>query len=227
MRAIIDADQLAIACAFTAEEETAGIACSRAGEMVERLLADTGATEYELWLSGPTNFRKAVYPEYKATRKQPRPKWEHEVKQYLVDHWQANWSDGVEADDMLGIRQTTDTILCHQDKDINQIAGWHHRWETKRLGTVIKEKQTYSVEPDAGDYLFFHQLLCGDSVDNIKGVVGIGPKKAAGILYGCENNLQRYEAIRDLFSCDEELELNAQCVYIWRKYNDSWRNLIE
>lgn len=250
MKALIDADQVAIACAFTAEEESAGIACSRAGQMVESILADSGADSYELWLSGPENFRKSVYPEYKATRKSPRPKWEQEVKQYLVDEWQANYSDGVEADDMLGIRQyeihkfeqafksvhhfdagylpdTFESIICHQDKDINQIAGWHFNWELKRLGEVIKEKSTYFVKPDDGDFLFFYQLLVGDSVDNIKGAPGIGAKKATGILHGCSNNRERYEQCLSQFSCEEELDMNAKCVYIWRKYNDNWRNLIE
>lgn len=252
MRALIDADNVAIASAWSAENETVEIAMARSGQMVERILYDAGATEYELWLSGGNNFRYQVYPEYKANRlTMPRPKWEQEVKQYLVDQWQANRTDGIEADDMLGIRQWqlkprfgsamvktegtsydtwefgSESIICHLDKDMNQIAGHHYNWELVREGKVVREKQTYFVTPEDADYFFFYQLLVGDPTDNIKGIKGIGPKKAAGILHGCESNRERYEAVLERYSCEEELDMNAQCVYIHRKHNDSWRNLIE
>lgn len=229
MKALIDADQIAFACAATAEEEDVSVACERANTFLETLLVDSGADEYELWLSGPTNFRYAVYPEYKGHRKNTyRPLWEKEVKQYMQDKWAANWTDGIEADDMLGIRQSEekDTILCHQDKDLNQIKGKHFNWEIRRLGIVLREKQTYVVTPEAADYWFFYQLLVGDSTDNIKGVRNIGPKKAAGILHGCDNNLERYEAVAARYDSEEELDLNAQCVYIHRKLGDHWRNII-
>lgn len=229
MKALIDADQVAIASAFTAQEEPVEIACARAGSFIETILADTEATSYELWLSGGKNFRYDVYPEYKANRRNTaRPIWEQEVKQYLIENWQANVTDGLEADDMLGIRHLEEagTILCHQDKDLNQIKGLHYNWESRRLGVVIRERQWYTVSPEDADYWFFYQLLVGDTTDNIKGVVGIGPKKAAGILHGCENNQERYEAVAARYASEEELDMNARCVYIMRKHNDHWRNIL-
>lgn len=118
-------------------------------------------------------------------------------------------------------------IICALDKDLNQIPGLHYSWELRREGKVIREKQLYTITPEEGDYWFFYQLLVGDPTDNIKGINGIGPKKAAGILHGCESNRERYEAVLERYSCEEELDMNAQCVYIWRKNNDSWRNLID
>lgn len=74
--------------------------------MLEGILRDTGATTVEVWLTAGKNFRYSVYPEYKANRREAyRPKWEKEVKQYMVDVWNAHYTDGIEADDMLGIRQ--------------------------------------------------------------------------------------------------------------------------
>lgn len=230
MRALIDGDNVAIACAWSAELEDVGICLARLDTMLDNILVDTKSTEYEVWLSGSANFRYNIYPEYKGNRiGMPRPRWEHEAKQHLHDKWQANVSDGIEADDMLGIRQyeLTNTIICHLDKDMNQIKGPHYNWELWRKGKVIREKQLYTITPEEGDYWFFYQLLVGDSTDNIKGIDGIGPKKAAGILHGCESNRERYEAVLERYSCEEELDMNAQCVYIWRKPNDSWRNLIE
>lgn len=229
MRALIDGDNVAIACAWSTEADDVGICYARIDTMLDGILADTKATEYEVWLSGSSNFRYNIYPEYKGNRiGMARPKWEQEAKQHLQEKWQANVSVGCEADDMLGVRQyeLTDSIICHLDKDMNQIRGLHFNWELWRLGKVIREKQLYTITPEEGDYWFFYQLLVGDSTDNIKGIDGIGPKKAAGILHGCESNQERYEAVRERYSCEEELDMNAQCVYIWRENNDNWKSIL-
>ena len=229
MKALVDADNVAFACAASAEEDDVDIAISRTNSFLERLCYDVGADAYELWLSGKNNFRYNIYPEYKANRIDTyRPKWEKEVKEFLVKEWNANVSDGCEADDMIGVRynELDDACMCHLDKDINQIAGLHYNWELVRKGEIVREKRKYFVSPEEADRFFFYQLLIGDSTDNIKGASGIGPKKAEALL-GRVPKSGWYEAVRDLFSCEEELELNAGCIYIWRKPNDHWRNLIE
>lgn len=227
MKALIDADNVAIAAAWTAENEDEPIATSRANEFLERLLADCGASSYELWLSGGKNFRYSVYPEYKANRfGKPRPRHEAAVKQFMTEQWQANWTDGIEADDMLGIRQceSEDTIIVHLDKDLDQIYGEHYTWELKRLGEVVKPARRYFVDPYEADYHFFYQMLIGDPTDNIKGVVGIGPKKAKAIL-DCFPE-ECYHRVLEQYASEEEFDMNAQCLYIWRKHNDNWRNIL-
>lgn len=236
MIALIDADQVAFACAAAAEKHPVEQACHNAEGMINNILQAVNATGHELWLSGGFNFRYSVYPEYKAGRKTAyRPKWEHETKQFLVDYFGAQRTDGIEADDMLGIRQhelcfgegtwINNSIICHMDKDLDQIEGEHYNWELRRLGEVIREPRRYSVTSEEADRFFYYQLIVGDSVDNIKGAVGSG-KKAAKTLLDNLPPSEWYSAVRDLFSCEEELDLNAQCVYIWRKRGDSWRNLI-
>ena len=56
MRALVDADNIAFACAASAENDSSDIAIARANDMVEGILHDASADEYELWLSGPNNF---------------------------------------------------------------------------------------------------------------------------------------------------------------------------
>lgn len=243
MKVLIDADNLAFACAASAEDmETPAIACARASEMAEGILRDTDATEYELWLTGGSNFRYKVYPEYKANRHGAyRPKWEKEVRQHLTSSWQANTTDGIEADDMLGIRQyelcagkggwelETDcwgnSIIAHLDKDINQIPGWHFNWELNRLGKCVREKKQYFVTLEEGNRFFYYQLCVGDPTDNIKGIAGYGPKKTEQLLDSTPSE-EWIEKIRELYSSEEELDLNATCVYIWRKHQDSWKNIL-
>ena len=224
MLAVIDADNLAIAAAASAENDDVGIACLRADDMVNKTMEDTKSDKYELWLTGKGNFRYNVYPEYKANRRGlKRPKWEHQVKAHLEVMWAANRTTGCETDDMIGVRlcEEPDSIACHLDKDIDMIPGKHYGWELRRLGTIIKPAKIYYVNEDQAYTQFYWQLLVGDTTDNIKGVVGIGKKKAADILGPCTSEKEMYEVVKETYDCDEEFHMNAQVLWIWRKRNDN------
>ena len=226
-KALIDGDNIAIACAASAGDDSElFVATGRTNDMLEQILHAVGATEYEVWLSGSNNFRYNVYPEYKADRYDAkRPRWEKEVKKYLVDHWQANTSDGCEADDMLGVRQCAEigTIVCHLDKDINMIPGRHYNWELNRLGKTVRAAKEYVVTPEEAIRFFYYQMLIGDPTDHIKGVPGIGPKKAEVILNSVEANEEKYfQVVRELYGSDEEMEMNGKVLWIWRRMNDIW-----
>jgi 5'-3' exonuclease len=224
MLCLIDADTIAFACAATAEDSDLWVATSRANDMVESILNATHADEYELWLSGKGNFRYNIYPEYKANRTGSyRPKWEKLVKDYLTEEWKANWSDGCEADDMVGVRQCElkNTIIAHMDKDINMIPGMHYGWPLTRLGKLIKAEKTYEVTDEEALYNFYYQLIVGDTTDNIPGVRGAGPVKAIKLLQEYTSEEDRFNVIRDLYSSDEEMNMMARCLWIWRKMDDN------
>lgn len=224
MKCLIDADTIAFACAASAEDSELWVACARADEMVQNILQTVEATSYELWLSGPKNFRYSIYPEYKANRLGAyRPKYERDVKDHLVREWSANWSDGCEADDMVGVRQTNDSIIAHIDKDINMIPGWHYNWPLIRKGKVIREGTKYFVSPEDADRWFYTQLLMGDrGTDNIPGVQGIGPKKAEKLIAKTPQE-EWFNVVREAYSFDPAMKMNAQVLWIWRKENDIWQ----
>lgn len=224
MKVIIDSDTIAYACAASAEDAESWVAKARADEMVEAIITATDASEYELWLSGPDNFRYSIYPEYKANRANvQRPKWEKEVKSHLTEKWKANWSVGCEADDMCGVQQTKDTIIAHIDKDINMIPGLHYDWGLTRKGKVVRPPCIYEVPEIQALRAFYWQLLVGDPTDNVKGVKGIGPKNAERILDWDVDSDTWFERIRERYGNDDELLLNGQVLWIWRKLNDIWR----
>ena len=217
MKALIDGDIVIHRSAFSAENEEAWVACARATAMIEEILVALDATVYEIWISGENNFRYQVFPEYKANRlKQKRPRWEQEVKQHLLENWGANISDGCEADDMLGSRMSENSIICTNDKDLKQIPGWHYNF-------VTGEK--FHVSQDEADRYFFYQLIVGDTTDGIKGVVGSGPQKAKKVLSEGMTNEEMYDTVLNMYSCEEEFDLNAQCVYIWRKDKDHYSTI--
>ena len=226
---LIDADIVTFRAAFSAEDEPeAWVACSRADAMISEMAGILGTSSIELWLSGDNNFRYQVYPEYKANRiNAKRPKWEKDVKAYLIKEYNANISNGCEADDMLGIRQFelgADSIIATIDKDLDMIPGWHYNF-------VKKEK--YFVTPEEAIRFFYYQCLIGDTADGIKGVSGIGPKKAKNILDACDEEATRspvdrerlyYETVLEKFSCYEEFAMTAKCLWIWRTKNGIWKD---
>ena len=221
MLALIDADIVAFRCAASAEGESEDwIARARVKELMEQILFDTKADSWKAYLTGPNredNFRRKIYPAYKANRdKYPVPKWLASCKSYLVNDWQAEVTNGIEADDALGIEQlgnNTDTIICSIDKDLLQIPGQHYNFVKK-----IFENVTITQ----GWYNFYLQLLIGDTADNIKGCPGIGKKKAPMVLEGCETEQIMFTCVREVYNDDDAMFLNGQLLYIWRKPNDVW-----
>ena len=215
MKALIDGDMVAFRVAASAEgEDEPWVACARADSFIDEIIAATSATEYEVWLSGSNNFRYDVYPEYKANRKGGyRPKWEVETKEHLKREHNALVIDSAEADDAMGSRQTENTIIVTNDKDLKMIKGSHYDPVKKLLFTITPEEATR---------WFYYQMLVGDPVDNIKGVAGIGPVKANRILDNCSSEEDMFQAVMDLYSCEEEFLMNAKCLYIWHKENDEY-----
>lgn len=230
MRVIIDADTLAFASAAMAEEFDVTQACWNVDKGLESLLARLNNNNVTLYLTGSTNFRYSVFPEYKLSRRNvPRPKHLQSVKDYLVAEYAAITSENCEADDLCGVDQCKseanheETMICHIDKDIDMIPGLHFSPAINRLGVEIRPERQYVVSPTDAIRFFYTQLLTGDSTDGIKGAKGIGKVNAEKILRGLTTEKELFEAAYDYFSCEEEMLMNGQLLWIWRKPNDIWK----
>lgn len=233
MKALLDGDIYAFRSSSSAENEDLEIAIWRMEEMIDNTLAETSADEFSIFLSGENNFRYDIYPEYKANRKQPKPRHLIACKEYLIDKYAAQVSEGCEADDLLGIAQCSqqDTIICSLDKDLRMIPGNHYSFEISGKITRgpnageswVKPAERVFVEPFDGLRRFYTQCLTGDSTDNVKGASGIGKVKAERILADCRTEQALLEATRDCFGSDEELLMTGQCLWIFRKPNDIWQ----
>lgn len=132
---------------------------------------------HTLFFTGKNNFRKEIFPSYKANRKGPKPEYLSDVYKHAVDHWNSVVCKGYEADDgicMAAYEQGLDNVvIISADKDFKQIPC--EIFSTYSGSTV-------HPTPEEANYNFWKQALTGDSVDNIKGIPGIGPKKAEAIL---------------------------------------------
>ena len=150
-------------------------------EVAETLIADRTI----VCLSHTENFRKAIYPPYKAKRNgKSKPLAWRPIREMLKSKFEVKIKETLEADDVLGILMTHPKlvpgkkVIASIDKDLLQIPGRHFNPNTKDK-RVVKEID--------GEWLFFKQTLMGDPVDEYPGVPGIGPKKAQDIIQEAVN----------------------------------------
>lgn len=164
--------------------------------MLESIKTATNATNNIVYLTGKGNFRDniATIQPYKGNRLDEKPTHYQAIRDYLVNVHKAIVVDGMEADDAMGIAQCADknneTCICTLDKDLDMIEGWHYNW---------KKQEKYWVDKDRAMLAFYTQLLTGDKTDNIMGLPGIGPAKAARILKDKTMPEQIYEAVEDAY----------------------------
>ena len=220
MKALLDADILCYRVGFATEDEHENTAIETMAVFLEDLLmfdlVDTD--DYELFLTGKTNFRNevAVTVPYKGNRKDvKKPKHLPLLREYLQTAWGASVSDGQEADDDIAIRATElgeESIIVSIDKDFMQVPGWHYNFVKK-----VKKH----VTPEEGLRFFYKQILMGDSADNIKGIFRVGEKKATKMLADLKTEQQFYQCCVEGLGEERVLE-NARLLWLRRYPNQMW-----
>ena len=223
--ALIDADLVAYRCAASAEKNDADIAMIRASRLLTDIISITDASTVKLYLSGSTNFRKDVYPEYKANRdKLVRPTHLQPVREFLVKEWGAEVTDGYEADDALGIQAEglPETVVCSLDKDLLQIPGLHYNFVSREFRDIGRLE---------GWFNFYSQLVLGDRSDNVPGYDGKMRPKFPKFLFQTRDALHRsttafemYKIVKDLYLDQGILTRNAKLLYILRS-EEEWQNV--
>ena len=188
-------------------------------QQMNKIMDACDLTEFDVvcYLSGGMNFRYEVATTrpYKGNRDaKHRPTHEEAIKDYIRGKWNTVVTDGIEADDQLGIDQCRaeqyTTCIISIDKDLNMIPGLHYDF---------LHDLHYEISEEQGWYLFCKQLLTGDTTDNIPGLEGIGPKKADKILDGLQG-AQLLEAVSTEYASrsgkrDWFAYLREQAALIW------------
>lgn len=233
MVALIDGDIVAYRSAASCEPNKSGktereplnVALFRCNDLMHRILQETKSEFHKTFISGPDNFRYAIDPNYKANRVDTvRPEWLQPVREHLVVEWGAHVSDGIEADDNLGIEQTEETIICSIDKDLLQIPGRHFNFVSGVMADV-DERQ--------GWINFYTQLIMGDRADNIPGYDGLMRQKVPQKLQWAIDDLEQANSDQDMYdivynmyytaSGLDRFKTNCQLLYIQRKEGDTFR----
>ncbi|WP_454597736.1 DNA polymerase I [Qipengyuania sp. SM2507] len=142
------------------------------------------------------SFRNEIYPEYKANRPEPpedlRPQFPLIRDATRAFSLPCIEEQGLEADDLIASyaraaqAQGWDVTIVSSDKDLMQLVGERDGARIDMLDTM-KSQRIYIEEVEAkfgvapelvGDVL----ALMGDSVDNIPGIYGVGPKTASKLI---------------------------------------------
>ena len=138
------------------------------------------------------SFRNEIYPPYKMNRELPP----QELKQQFSLCRRIAESAGIqcvahdryEADDLIGTlanaakHRDQRVVIVSADKDLAQLIGDDDQfWDfaaNKLLSSELVQEKFGVTSQQMTDYLG----LCGDAVDNIPGVPGVGPKTAVALL---------------------------------------------
>ena len=186
---------------------------------------------------GGSSYRKEIFPEYKANRKERfADQTEQEAKEFEM--FMAEFSDtltlirqkypvfhfrGVEADDIAAyITKNIDYDECwliSSDKDWDLLIND----KVSRFSTVTRKETTvhnwdehYDFEIE--DFISF-KCLTGDKGDNVPGVPGVGPKRATQLMeqYGSVFDIYdacplegRYKYIQSVNENAEQLLMNVE-----------------
>jgi hypothetical protein len=217
--AIIDADILVYRFGFATNNDSEDMAIRTIAHFLEDLVMIDlpHCQRWSLHLTGKGNFRNdiAVTAPYKGNRKDAeKPKHYKLIRDYLVYSWDAVIWEGMEADDAIAIEATElkgDGVIVSLDKDLDQVVGWHYNFVKDNL---------YYIDQETADFNFYKQFLTGDAVDNIKGVHGIGPKKAEKLLEG-KTPVEMWEVIVEHLGHERAME-NGHLLYMLRSVNDTF-----
>ena len=160
------------------------------GDLLEEAKPAHVAVAFDESLS--SSFRNGIFPAYKANREPAPPELKRQFalcRELCRLLGVAEFSSPThEADDIIGTIATRlrgnghRAVLVTRDKDLAQLVrDGDHYWDyagARRFGYSDIEGE-FGVRPERmADYL----ALTGDTVDNIPGVPGIGPKTAAVLL---------------------------------------------
>ena len=203
------------------------------GDLLEEARPEHVAVAFDESLA--TSFRNAIYPAYKKNREPAPPELRRQFglcRELCRLLGLAEFGSPThEADDIIGTIATRlratglRSVLVTRDKDLAQLVRdgdhyWDYAGERRFAYGDIEGK--FGVRPERmADY----QALMGDSVDNIPGVPGVGPKTAAALLSAFASLEELYEGldsvgalpIRGAAKLAAKLALHREAAYLARR----------
>jgi DNA polymerase-1 len=179
-------------------------------------------------LPEPT-FRSALYPDYKAHRPPPPDDLNTQVPRIQAVIEAMNLpvltASGFEADDVMATvaavadQRGLSVLLATSDKDCRQLITDHVRLFNLRKRTEFGAAELLADWGVRPEQVVDFQALVGDSVDNVPGIPGIGPKTAAKLLqqFGTLDNLLAHKEDLPKGKMKENVRAYAEKVLLSRK----------
>jgi DNA polymerase-1 len=181
-------------------------------------------------VSDETVFRVEIDKSYKARREPPPedlpPQADRIVAILRAIGVPILRQSGYEADDIMATLarrfagDALDVFLVSRDKDLDQLLGDHVRMYDPGKDRVIDVPAMIEEKGYGPDQAIEAQMLMGDSVDNVAGVNGVGPKKAVQLL-------DRYGSIAAIIDHADELTPKLrENILAFRQRADTVRQLV-
>jgi DNA polymerase-1 len=204
-------------------------------DFLERVRPERIGVAFDQSLRGETSFRGGIYPAYKANREAPPADLSRQFglcREFCRHLGLAEFASAeYEADDIIGTLAAISraaglrNVVVSRDKDLSQLIRegdvyWDYTGNARYGYHQIGPR--FGVVPELiADFL----ALTGDSVDNIPGVPGIGPKTAAelfaafGSLDELYANLERVPALklRGAATVAAKLRTHKEAAYMARR----------
>ncbi len=167
---------------------------------IDQIAHDLEADRVCVALTDKENWRKEVFPEYKAHRKKdPKPIVYGPLRDYLHETRETFERPTLEGDDIMGILSTHPKmiegrkIIVSLDKDMKTIPGLLlndgvARQEMYKDPSLHYEDFLTEVTESEADYQHMMQTLTGDTADGYPGCPGVGKVGAAKILDPAEHD---------------------------------------
>ena len=235
---LIDADVLAYQSAFTAQSNIhwredlwtvhtdLAIAKTWIVERLETFKKRLKADDFILAISDKNNFRRKLFPDYKANRRSKfAPIGLDPIRDWMDEEYGTVIYPNLEADDVLAILATErpnrldKRVIVSIDKDFKGVPCTFYDFNRGEMHDITEEE---------ADAYHLMQTIAGDTVDGFKGVTGIGPVKAKRLL---DTNGANWDTVLKAYSdagmTEEEALTNAWMAYLIRKdeYNHKHKKL--
>ena len=196
--ALVDSDILVYRVGFASDDVDEATCLARVTSLLYEIVYDNlKCDDYKAYITGRGNFRNeiAVTEPYKGNRKDAKRPIHYDAIRTHLQRLGAVLVEGQEADDAVAIDATeSGGWIVSIDKDLDQVAGWHYNF--------VKHEEYYITEEE-GLRNLYTQVLTGDRTDNIIGLKGIGPKKAAKLLEDCKTEREYYDACLKAYDGNE------------------------
>lgn len=217
----IDADILPWRIAPVLENESETFVVDFSHEYMETLFNDTKAETNVLvfsWENRDEIYRKLLWNPYKKGRSTKKPRHFNLVTQILKDTYGSYSQKYMEADDLLIISRGPNDVIVTMDKDLNQEEG---------AIINLRDRGVSIIDTEEAQRCFWTQMICGDSIDNIRGLtqkeVGtansdrfVGDTTARKIIDKVDiDDLEEF--VQTLYPDPDHFNLNFNLLRLWRK----------
>ena len=201
---------------------------SRVESLIQELKPDRLAVAFD---SKAKNFRRDLYPEYKAKRLQPPEELIQQlplIKEYL--EYRGIYfleKPGLEADDIIALMARryaaagSEVLIFSADKDLFQLVAerisvFHPKLKQKLDRAGVKE--FFGIYPEQiVDYL----SLAGDASDNIPGIPGVGDKTATKLIEKYGSLTVLLDNVENLDNkLKDKIKKNIHLLEFWKKLLD-------